>query len=169
MQNTTDSCVCLCCLVGSLLPYPSFPPAEIVFDVWMTMLLIAMSYDWDLYLLYSPNSQKLLTAAVSKTHCSVALRNFCQSWPLSFNRRTRGHVCEVPVKRWISVICPMWKESCNWLNISSPGAPLYAVRLPPGHPCKKLLQMKNVVFWDIRTQLVPHRKHITSPLQRSAD
>jgi hypothetical protein len=25
--------------------------------------------------------------------------------------------------------------------------------------------MKNVVFWDIRTQYVPHRKHITSPLQ----
>jgi hypothetical protein len=28
--------------------------------------------------------------------------------------------------------------------------------------------MKNVVFWDIRTQFVPHRRHITSPLQSSA-
>jgi hypothetical protein len=28
--------------------------------------------------------------------------------------------------------------------------------------------MKNVVFWDIKAQFVLHRKHITSPLQRSA-
>jgi hypothetical protein len=28
--------------------------------------------------------------------------------------------------------------------------------------------MKNVVFWDIKTQLVPHRRHITSPLQSPA-
>jgi hypothetical protein len=25
--------------------------------------------------------------------------------------------------------------------------------------------MKNVVFWDIKTRFVPHRRHITSPLQ----
>jgi hypothetical protein len=25
--------------------------------------------------------------------------------------------------------------------------------------------MKNVVFWDIKTQFVPHRRHIASPLQ----
>jgi hypothetical protein len=25
--------------------------------------------------------------------------------------------------------------------------------------------MKNAVFWDIETQFVPHRRHITSPLQ----
>jgi hypothetical protein len=25
--------------------------------------------------------------------------------------------------------------------------------------------MKNVVFWDIKVQFLPHRKHITSPLQ----
>jgi hypothetical protein len=24
--------------------------------------------------------------------------------------------------------------------------------------------MKNVVFWDIKTQFLPHRRHITSPL-----
>jgi hypothetical protein len=28
--------------------------------------------------------------------------------------------------------------------------------------------MKNAVFWDIETQFIPHRRHITSPLQRSA-
>jgi hypothetical protein len=28
--------------------------------------------------------------------------------------------------------------------------------------------MKNVVFWDIRTQFVPHRRHITSPIQTPA-
>jgi hypothetical protein len=28
--------------------------------------------------------------------------------------------------------------------------------------------MKNVVFWDIKTQFIPHKRHITSPLQRSA-
>jgi hypothetical protein len=29
--------------------------------------------------------------------------------------------------------------------------------------------MKNVVFWDKRTKFVPHRKHITSPLQSPSD
>jgi hypothetical protein len=29
--------------------------------------------------------------------------------------------------------------------------------------------MKNVVFWDIKTQFVPHRRHITSPLQCPAN
>jgi hypothetical protein len=28
--------------------------------------------------------------------------------------------------------------------------------------------MKNAVFWDIKTQFVLHRRHITSPLQSSA-
>jgi hypothetical protein len=28
--------------------------------------------------------------------------------------------------------------------------------------------MKNVVFWDIKTQFVRHRRHLTSPLQISA-
>jgi hypothetical protein len=28
--------------------------------------------------------------------------------------------------------------------------------------------MNNVVFWDIKTQFVPHRRHITSPLQNPA-
>jgi hypothetical protein len=28
--------------------------------------------------------------------------------------------------------------------------------------------MKNVVFWNIRTQFVPHRRQITSPLQSPA-
>jgi hypothetical protein len=28
--------------------------------------------------------------------------------------------------------------------------------------------MKNAVFWAIRTHCVPHRRHITSPLQSSA-
>jgi hypothetical protein len=28
--------------------------------------------------------------------------------------------------------------------------------------------MKNIVFWDIKTQFLPHRRHITSPLQRTA-
>jgi hypothetical protein len=27
------------------------------------------------------------------------------------------------------------------------------------------MTMKNVVFWDLKSQIVPHRKHITSPLQ----
>jgi hypothetical protein len=25
--------------------------------------------------------------------------------------------------------------------------------------------MKNVVFWDRRTQFIPHKRHITSPLE----
>jgi hypothetical protein len=28
--------------------------------------------------------------------------------------------------------------------------------------------MKSVVFWDIKTQFAPHRRHIKSPLQSSA-
>jgi hypothetical protein len=30
------------------------------------------------------------------------------------------------------------------------------------------LTMKNAVVWDIKTQFVPHRRHITSPLQSPA-
>jgi hypothetical protein len=32
----------------------------------------------------------------------------------------------------------------------------------------KAVTMKNDVFWDIETQFVLHRRHITSPLQSSA-
>jgi hypothetical protein len=28
--------------------------------------------------------------------------------------------------------------------------------------------MKNVIFWDIKTQFVPQRRHITSPVQSPA-
>jgi hypothetical protein len=28
--------------------------------------------------------------------------------------------------------------------------------------------MKNAVFWDIKTQFIPHRGHITTPLQSPA-
>jgi hypothetical protein len=28
--------------------------------------------------------------------------------------------------------------------------------------------MKNAVFWDIKSQFVPHRRHITSPLHSPA-
>jgi hypothetical protein len=28
---------------------------------------------------------------------------------------------------------------------------------------------KNAIFWDIKKQFVPHRRHITSPLQSPAD
>jgi hypothetical protein len=28
--------------------------------------------------------------------------------------------------------------------------------------------MKNAVYWDIKTQFLPHRRHITSPLQNPA-
>jgi hypothetical protein len=28
--------------------------------------------------------------------------------------------------------------------------------------------MKNVVFWDIKTKFITHRRHITSPMQSSA-
>jgi hypothetical protein len=28
--------------------------------------------------------------------------------------------------------------------------------------------MRNAVFWDIKTHFVPHRRHITSPLQSPA-
>jgi hypothetical protein len=28
--------------------------------------------------------------------------------------------------------------------------------------------MKNAVFWDIKTQFIPYRRHITSPLQSPA-
>jgi hypothetical protein len=31
-----------------------------------------------------------------------------------------------------------------------------------------VLTMKNAVFWDKKNQFLPHRKHITSPLQGPA-
>jgi hypothetical protein len=32
----------------------------------------------------------------------------------------------------------------------------------------RAVTMKNAVFWDIKSQFIPHRKHITSPLQSPA-
>jgi hypothetical protein len=29
--------------------------------------------------------------------------------------------------------------------------------------------MKNTVFWDIKIQFIPHRKHVSSPLQGTGD
>jgi hypothetical protein len=29
----------------------------------------------------------------------------------------------------------------------------------------RAVTMKNAVFWDIETQFIPHRKHITSPTE----
>jgi hypothetical protein len=31
-----------------------------------------------------------------------------------------------------------------------------------------VVTMKNVVFWDIKTHFVPHRRHFSSPLQNPA-
>jgi hypothetical protein len=31
-----------------------------------------------------------------------------------------------------------------------------------------VVAMKKAIFWDIKTQFVPHRKHITYPLQSPA-
>jgi hypothetical protein len=43
---------------------------------------------------------------------------------------------------------------------------------PASHPVRSEVltevTMKNVVFWDIKTQFVLHRRHITSPLQSPA-
>jgi hypothetical protein len=40
--------------------------------------------------------------------------------------------------------------------------------LQSGHCGTDIQNMKNVVFWDIKTQFVLHRRHITSPLQSPA-
>jgi hypothetical protein len=44
------------------------------------------------------------------------------------------------------------------------------MRLPSSkwNICVRSKTMKNVVFWDMKTQFVPHRRHITSPLQTPA-
>jgi hypothetical protein len=49
---------------------------------------------------------------------------------------------------------------------------LYSVRircacLDSGLDLQSLI-LKNGVFWDIKPQFVPHRRHITSPLQSPA-
>jgi hypothetical protein len=38
-----------------------------------------------------------------------------------------------------------------------------------GFQVLRAVTMKNVVFWDKKTEFVPRRKHITSPLQSPAD
>jgi hypothetical protein len=56
-------------------------------------------------------------------------------------------------------ILPMssWRDALNLMFIT-------VVRFE----VSKAVTMKNVVFWDIKTQVVPHRRHITSPLQSPA-
>jgi hypothetical protein len=59
------------------------------------------------------------------------------------------------------------KASLNlseYINVAINGGFIYTVRLE----VFKAGTMKNVVFWDIKIQLVPHRKHIISSLQNPA-
>jgi hypothetical protein len=65
----------------------------------MTMLLIVMNYEWDLDFACNPDSQKLQIMAVSETICSMVHQNFCESWALSFERRTQSHLWGVPGQR----------------------------------------------------------------------
>jgi hypothetical protein len=51
----------------------------------------------------------------------------------------------------------------NWLLASSPALNTRTLTSVPG--CAEL---KNVVFWDIRTQFVPYRRNVTSPLHSPA-
>jgi hypothetical protein len=46
----------------------------------------------------------------------------------------------------------------------SEGTATFQIRKPEKIP----VVVKHVVFWDIKTQFVPHRRHITSPLQSPA-
>jgi hypothetical protein len=39
---------------------------------------------------------------------------------------------------------------------------------PVEHEGFTAVTVKNAIFWDIKTQFVLHRRHITSPLQSSA-
>jgi hypothetical protein len=59
----------------------------------------------------------------------------------------------VPVPQDVHLIYPnrIYVEENSWFCV---GSEVFTA-----------VTMKNVVFWGIKTQFVPHRRHITSPLQ----
>jgi hypothetical protein len=53
-----------------------------------------------------------------------------------------------------------WAEGCTSLNTAILPNQTGGVRFE----VFMVVTMKNGIFWDIKTQFVPHRRHITSPL-----
>jgi hypothetical protein len=63
-------------------------------------------------------------------------------------------------------------HNCQLLMIFDPGMFKMCSRNETGRYVKfevfPAVTTKNAVFWDIKTQFVPHGRHITSPLQSTA-
>jgi hypothetical protein len=71
---------------------------------------------------------------------------------------------------WGCVISRWWRYRCviilsrnllQWTKLTT-------WNICAWHEVFRAVTMKNVVFWDIKTQFIPHRRHITSPLQSPA-
>jgi hypothetical protein len=64
----------------------------------------------------------------------------------------------------------MFPESGGGGAVETVHSSTQVMRCPIRYPKHNFtaVTMKSVVFWDIKTQFVPHRRHITSPLQSSA-
>jgi hypothetical protein len=109
------------------------------------------------------------------------------SWPLVRKRtiptdrpplvnEIYANFCGLKGVAWYEFI----KKSLNfWLNISIMTRPLavsprlFSYFLQDGksfirYEVFTVVTMKNALFWNIRSQFVPHRRHITSPLQSPA-
>jgi hypothetical protein len=72
---------------------------------------------------------------------------------------------------YVTEVLRPWAQPCQGraystysLNVYDGGRAIIYVRFE----VFTAVAMKNVVFWDIKTQFVPHRGYIASPLQCSA-
>jgi hypothetical protein len=83
------------------------------------------------------------------------------------------HVSAAMLLQWISsfTLLNLIEVKCvsaeNYLPLSGKNNKLSKINMKSyvGFEVSKTVTMKNAVFWDIKTQFVPHRRHITSPLQ----
>jgi hypothetical protein len=82
------------------------------------------------------------------------------------------------------IVCKIWGshggdyEECRILGYKNPVPTSHETHYVSATESSRLMlckfevfravTTKNVVFWDIKTQFIPHMRHITSPLQSPA-
>jgi hypothetical protein len=74
--------------------------------------------------------------------------------------------CKAAVKRYLAESREERKKKKN--NNKRTGRGKRGAEEDVGIEVFTAVTMKNAVFWDIKTQFVLHRRHITSPLQSPA-
>jgi hypothetical protein len=104
-----------------------------------------------------------------KTRCPCHLSAhfmYRKPWEHSHKARTLSYNCP----SFQSMLGPFFRCGKLFMQMDINGTLLFAYgrEIAVRFEVFPAVTMKNAVFWDEQTHFVPHRKHITSPLQRPA-